>query len=572
MTRGAAWVALAAIALGAAPAAAQEPDDGFIGKRPVRLEIDDCPTADPTASTAQLERRAAENFDRSKTLYAQGDYNGAVRELVVAYCLGRAIKQGDASAFYQLLRDIGQAHERNLEYEKAIAYFERYVRAVPPNARKLEACDPEPQVDKQLIERRIIVLQALRARILVETEPKGATVTIGNDSGVAGRGGSGKPFDVPGGQYTMLVELAGHEPHTQPIEVQIGKPFTYFVPLRRLRGRLSAQITPANARVFIRDKTIERFAGIGRVDEELPAGNYVLIADASGRDPEERAIEVLPNRVNRMQIDLPAKPQFGRRQLIMFSGVGASFTVGGLLSAFDNTAISVLGVITGVGAGLVGSWAYLPDAVPLGTSNLTITAGLAGTVAGTTAALVFSDQQRVVAPVQGLVTLVGAGAGYYYGLRTNISTGDAALINSSALWGTAAGGLFALSFGNDDRQISAGLILSGVGVGTVSGVLMSRYYDISRRRTFFIDIGAVVGAIGGLATQSLVYVNADESDEARQEHVANFVLGGLAVGIIGAAILTSNVDVPSIPVRPVVSATPTAGGSSTAIYGISGTW
>ena len=42
--------------------------------------------------------------------------------------------------------------------------------------------------------------------------------------------------------------------------------------------------------------------------------------------------------------------------------------------------------------------------------------------------------------------VAGAGLGYYLGKRTNIRPGDAALINSALLWGTAAGGLFAVSF------------------------------------------------------------------------------------------------------------------------------
>src|SRR5204862_3664719 len=125
---------------------------------------------------------------------------------------------------------------------------------------------------------------------------------------------SGKPIDGIGGAYTMAVELEGYEPDSKDIEVRIGKPFAYFVPLQPLHGRLSVQVSPGDARVFLRDKSVERFIGIGRVDEVLPAGTYVLIAEAADRLKQERPIEVLPNRVNLTQIDLPPRPQFGRRQ------------------------------------------------------------------------------------------------------------------------------------------------------------------------------------------------------------------------------------------------------------------
>lgn len=553
--------ALAAAATARAqPAAAPPSDTGFIGQGATRLDIDDCPPRDPSAPQEQLKKQGSELYQRAATLYDQGDYPGAVSEFTAAYCVGKAIQDPQATA--AILKGIGQAHERNLDYEKAIGYFERYLRDLPASGAP----------DKQLFESRILVLQKLRAQIFVETEPKGAAVTISNDRGVAGRGRSGRPIEVPGGTYTMLVELPGHEPHSQPIEVRIGKPFAYFVPLRPLQGRLSVQVEPGDAKVFLRDKTVERFVGIGRADEVLPAGDYVLIAEAADRLKVERPAEVLPNQVNRMQIDLPLKPQFGRRQLVAFSAVGGAFVGGGLLNAFDKTPITVLGVFGGAGAGLFGSYLYLPDQVPLGTSNLTITAGLAGTVAGTAGALLFTSSQQIGQPIQGISTLLGAGIGYYAGSRTKITPGDAALINSSAVWGTAAGGLFALSFGAEDRRISAGLVLSGLAMGTASGVLMTRYFDVSRQRAVLIDIGGLIGMIGGLAVESLAFPAAEAGAPPSNEHIANFALGGLAVGLVAAGILTRDIDAPKVPVKAAVGAATAIDGRPTATYGVAGAW
>jgi len=46
----------------------------------------------------------------------------------------------------------------------------------------------------------------------------------------------------------MTTELDGFEPHHQPIDVRIGKPYTYFVPMVAQKGRLSLQVLPLDAR------------------------------------------------------------------------------------------------------------------------------------------------------------------------------------------------------------------------------------------------------------------------------------------------------------------------------------
>jgi len=547
----------------ARPAPAPSADSGFIGQGSALLEIDDCPARELEASEAQLSARFSAHYARGEVLYAQGDYTGAVQEFIASYCLAGEFERG-RQVRYSVLNDIGQSYERSLDYEKAISYFERFVRELPATA----------VVERRLYESRVLVLRKLRAQILVESSPGGATVTVSNESGVAGSGQAGKPIDVLGGTYTMLVELPGYEPYSQEIQVRIGKPFAFFVPLRPLRGRLSVQVSPGDARVFLRDKTIERFVGIGRVDEVLPAGEYVLIAEASDRLKEERPIEVLPNRVNLLQVDLPPRPQFGRRQLIAFATAAAGSATGGVMYAFGDARLVGIGIPGGLALGLFGTLLYLPEQVPLGTSNLTITSGLAGIVAGISASALFTDDGRIIAPVQGVTTALGAGLGYYLGHRTKISTGDAALFNSSVGWGTTVGGLFALSFGADDRRTTAGLFLSGLGMGAVSGVLMTRYFEISRRHAFLIDIGGLVGALGGLAAESLAYPNtgANENSPASNEHVANFVLGGVAVGLITAGALTRNLDAPKLPVKPSVAAVTAANGAPAATYGIAGSW
>ena len=100
-----------ALALLLAPAIAAaddtvDPDTGYVGEDiPSRLEIDDCRPNDPTLTHDQLLAQGGEHYERGEQLYLQGDYKGAVRELVASYC---------TISFYSILKDIGQAYERDL--------------------------------------------------------------------------------------------------------------------------------------------------------------------------------------------------------------------------------------------------------------------------------------------------------------------------------------------------------------------------------------------------------------------------------------------------------------------------
>ncbi len=542
---------------GATPSHAQPADTGYIGVERAQLEIDDCPPNAPGLGEAQLRKIGQERYERGNTLYLQGDYAGAVRELVGSYC---------ATPFFQILKDIGQAYERSLEYEKAIGYLERYVASIKPDSQRLSQCSPDPQVDKQNTLTRIEVLGRLAANIFVETSPPGATVLIRNETRTAASGVAGKPIFALGGTYEMIVELPGRVTQRRNIEVKIGKPYTYYFELKPLEGRLSIQTTPSDARVFVDD----RFVGVGRADENLASKQYALLVEAPGHLEQRRTIEVLPNQVNRLQIELAPRPQFGRRQLIVFSAIGGGFATGTLLSAFDDTAIAGLGSVAGVAVGGVGSYLFLPDAVPLGTSNLTITTSISTMLAGLTTSLLFTDDPAIIQPVIGASTLLGAGAGYYLGTRTDVTPGDAALINTTLLWTTAAGALFAVSF-DADHRVAAGLTLSGLGVGAISGVLMSRFFDISRTHAALIDVGGIVGMIGGLAAESLAY-SADDNTERESEHIANFALGGMAVGLITAGFLTRNLDTPKVSMQPSLGRVTGADGTTTTTYGFQGSW
>jgi tetratricopeptide (TPR) repeat protein len=541
----------AAGTLHAQPLAAPSPSTNGI-----ELEIDDCPLPDESLTHAQRMQRGAERYDRGSTLYLQGDYTGSARELIAAYCA--------VPAFYTILKDIGQSYERLLEYEKAIAYLERYVAAIPPDAKRANECAVDPQVDRLNTLRRIEVLKRLDAHVFVETTPEDAQITIQTKERRVAFETSGREIKIPGGgTYEMIVEKVGHQPQQRTIELKIGKPHTYYFELKKLEGRLSIQTTPADARIFI-DK---RFAGVGGVRETLPATTYELLVEAPGREDYTAKIEVLPNQENRLNIQLVPKPQLGRKQLIVYGGVAGAVATGTMLYAFEDTAIAGIGSVAGIGAGLLGSYLYVPDDLPLGTSNLTVTASVAATTAGLATTALFTEDQAILQPVAGASLIVGAGAGYYFGNRTKITPGDAALLNTTMLWGTLAGVGFGFSFGAD-TELRAGLVLSGLGMGTIGGIVMTNYYDVSRTHAALIDVGGVIGAIAGFSAESLVY----REEERSEEHSANFALAGATIGLIAASVFTRNWDDPKVPVTPALGTATDASGAATTTWGFGGRW
>jgi hypothetical protein len=547
------------VALAARPAHAQV--TGFLDKDTPPLEIDSC-TPDKDTSTDELRRRGAEHYQRGEVLYLQGDYQGAVLELVASYC---------EIPYYSILKDIGQAYERQLEYAKAIAYFERYVLDMPKDAKKTSPCAPDPQDDKQNVIARIHILRDLRAKIRVQTVPPDARVSIVQNNKIVTAGSSGTELEVVGGPYTLIVERRGYHTESIDLHAEIGKPYTLLEQLKPLEGHLRVRVTPGDARVFL-DK---RLVGTGIYETSLPGGKYAVEAEAQDRVTETRDVTVLPDQNTDVTFELQQPPEFGRRQLMVYGAVAGASAGALIASAQSDPLITVLGGGAGLAAGLLGVYYGTPNDLALGTSSLTVTSSLVGGVAGAAlAAVVTKDllgRNEVSDPLIGGGLLVGAGVGYYIGDQTHPTSGDAAVINSGALWGTVAGGLFAITF-DPGSQISGGLVLTGLAMGTAGGTLLQRYFTVSRGHAALIDASGVVGIVLGLAAESLVQ-RARDDDSQSDARTANYALGGMAAGLLAGGILTRNMDLAKLPtIAPSIGKATTATGVTITTVGISSVW
>jgi tetratricopeptide (TPR) repeat protein len=218
---GACVLALAALAV-AAPAAHAEVA--------APLEIDACPPRAVDLPEATLIERAGQAYDRGEVLYVQGDYAAAIDAFVESYC---------TVPYYTVLKDVGQAYERLLEYERAIAYLERYVASVPDDATRGGPCAPEPREDRANVAARVRVLAGLPAKLRITTSPDGARVTLRRGDTVVARVVTGQGIlEARAGTYAMTIERDGFEPITTEVTAAIGKPYSYYFQLTPRRGTL----------------------------------------------------------------------------------------------------------------------------------------------------------------------------------------------------------------------------------------------------------------------------------------------------------------------------------------------
>jgi tetratricopeptide (TPR) repeat protein len=538
-------VVAAALVLAPAMAAAQptegddddEPpggpaDTGYIGRK-LRLEIDDCRPV-PDLPPKKIGALSYERYQRGSVLHVQGDYEAAVDELIGAYCLAPQVSGS-------MLVDIAQSYERMVQYEKAVAYFERYVLLLP-----------EDTDERRAITTRIEVLRKLKSTVTVATEPRGASVVIANEAGPVATERDGERLSVVAGEYTLVIEKPGYEPVRQPLVVGIGQPYSFSFRLQPKSGELRVQTVPGDARIYIDD----RFEGLGSFREPIEIGQHEVRVEAKGYLTRTENVEILADETAQIAISLARPPTSGKTQLVIAASVAGTIAgaaaVGGTT---DDPTFGTLGGLGGLAIGGAGTY-FLYDDIDLGSSNYIITTSLIGAIEGAGIGLLATDDPDAGWFGAMLGTGVGAGFAMATAGKLKYSIGDAALLNSGAAWGLVSGLWFRQVF-HADTRVAAAMMLGGTNLGVVGGVLLGRQVEYSRRHVVFIDLAGLAGIATGLAVHSAYVGNAEDVMVERSEQQAHFALAGMAIGLGAGAFLTRNLDAPKLPrLQPQVAPAP----------------
>ena len=522
-------------------------------------EIDSCRKPRGIANQ-DVELNADEHYGRGVKLYLQGDYEAAIEEFVLAYCLFPAPT---------VAKDIAQSFERLVQYEKAVAYLEIYIRG------------EQDQEKRQAQSARVEVLRNLPARVRIATDPPRATVTLTSTSGVRRSGvtNSKEPLKLPHGRYTMVLTMAGHDPVQETIDVQIGQPYSFYYRLTPKKGTLRVVAVPANARIFVNKRRV----ALGTYVDQLPIGRYQIEVEADGRTARTEEVEIIAEGHKNLPIELAKKPRSGRAELLGAAGVGG-LAWGGTLGAIfsEDTLLSTVGGFVGLGVGFGSAYLGIPDDIPVGHSSYMIGSSMIGLAEGLLISSFFScsssqreddGQFERVGCDSALITgttLAGGTAGLLFGALTaesfNLDAGDAAIINSSALWGSISGALLWLVFDNDVR-LDEPLIFGGLNAGLLTGALLSSRYDVSRGHLALIDLSGLLGVVVGAS-----FVDLADQDEGFSERVPHFALLGMGVGLLTGAYLTRHMDEPKSlgSLSPSLGAARDASGNSSLTFGLQG--
>lgn len=523
-------------------------------------------------SEREAENRAADHYDRGIRLYEQGDYEAAIEEFVSAYC---------HKPYYRVLKDIAQSFERMVSYEKAVAYLQAYLREIP--ADRVE--------ERRVQSARVEVLRRLPARIRVATMPPGATVTLRDARGLQARARADdvKPIAIRKGRYVMTVEQEGYEPLSRTIDVEIGQPYSYYFQLEPRKGRLQLVSVPASARIFI-DK---RWVAVGSYVAELPLGRYQVELEAEGYQRVTRTVEITESEPRTVSIELEPLPESGRVELISASAVGGAFwgTVVSI-SVFRDTPLAAAGGALGLGVGLGSAYLGVPHDIEVGRSSYIIGSTLIGMLEGALIANLLAqhlslceddmmgsgNDTSALGECEGQFVagagLSGSVAGALFATLTasrfDLDTGDAAIINSGALWGSVAGGLLWGVFGQDP-DAGAVLGLTGLNLGLLASALVAERADYSRSHVALVDLGG----LGGLLLGGMTGLSLASEQGARDDRTPHFALVGMAAGLVLSGYLTRDMDDPAraLPgLGPKLGRTLDASGRATTTIGIGGSF
>lgn len=515
----------------------------------VRALAADDPLQCPPAAEEDTKKKkalAGEHYRRGQDLYAQGEYEASIPEFRSAYCLVPAP---------QPVYNVAQAYERLVEYQKAVAWFEAYLRILPKEQRE----------EATTVENRLRVLRKLPARIRVSTDPPGATIRLeGGGEAVEGKA-NGEPLRVAAGSYTMRLSLDGFMPVVDPIVAEIGQPYMYSYRLSPQTGILRISAKPRETRILVDDRVV----GNGRFIDRVPIGDHHVTLEAPLRPTEKRTVKVTTEKPAQLHVDMqPARPRNGKVELLIASTAFAVME-GGIVAASLTDDPTMVGgaAITAGGLGFLVPWLFLPRQVPTGQTSLIIGGRIWGGIEGLGIASIIAgdpgveDNRRTVA---GLVAGGSIVAGVTLGIlarRLDVSAGEAALVNSGGIWGTTSAGLLLAAVDAPDEIIGP-VLLTGVNVGLIAGTVLASKLEPSRSRMFLIDLTGIAGIVSGTALAALV----QQGGKTPQ-----FALGGMAAGLLVGTLVTGSVDSDDDDDGDVEMFAGTSE-RGTPIVGLSGTW
>ena len=330
------------------------------------------------------------------------------------------------------------------------------------------------------------------------------------------------------------------------MHADIGQPYFYQYRLKRATSSLLVFSRPRGARVFIDNHLV----GETPFADNVEVGKHQLLLEHRDYPWYKEEIDVKPGKSLKREIKLTRPIRSGRTELVIWSMVYGG-VLGELLIGAVSNYQGLGGIETslplpssarrwrGSGSGSSArSWPR-PTASRWGTARSS-SAAAAG--AAPSARRWRSASSCAINYVYALA-LLGSGLGTATGILvsrwSDTSPGDAAVFNSGGLWGTITGALLVQSIFVKPTLSELGwFTLGGTVLGCAAGTLAAWRVELNRGHVGLIDLGGVAG--GGLGFALGYLVGATTRGEDGIQNGARYALGGMAIGILTAAILSRN--------------------------------
>ncbi|MCS6915385.1 MAG: PEGA domain-containing protein [Myxococcales bacterium] len=553
-----------------------------------------CLAALPASGADSNTEMADREFQAAHRDFKAGNYESALRRYQTAYRL---------APHPNILYNLALTYERLLDYDAAIAAFERFLAAAP--SRDPEALRTERPL-RLLAERALRRLRALPARIWVSAIPEQVEVSISpqlpDDPRGTPRWQGTTPtvFTVPAGRYLLRFHRPGYFDEEVPIEPRVGQALLVQRHMRYRPRALSVASSPP-ARLYLDD----RLLGWTPLEGSVDVGTHRLRLERRFYIPHLVQLEVKPGQTPlRYQVELVQNARFEVVLGAALAGAGLGLVALRTLQEkpLEQTRdhevylplfAAVLPAALGAGLVLLGV-----NQVPASQAQMILGNTTWGALLGL--GLGFGVDPFGILP-HWLATgggIVGATAALAVERWIHPTSGRVALYNSAALWGATLGGLTwaylisqgwsATFIGNVEGSGSSGnggwALLVGTASGIGTGALLASLRPLrglSRRQVALIDLGGLLGgAVAGSLGLGIGYGATQSWREAARAGILTAV-GGIAAGLVGAALLTRlRIGGPSStrPSRalqltlPSVSLTPQSGGIAADLTLLGGVW
>jgi hypothetical protein len=284
---------------------------------------------------ALQEAKAA--FEEAQTLYTKDQFEEAAAKFMVAF---------DKKPFSSFLFNAAVAHEKALQYQKAVDAFQKYLE-IDPQAR--DAAEVKARVDSlkavlaplavgvktpEKAAPQVLPAIATKGLVIIESKPQGASVYLGDKAqGVFATTpwqGSLEPKPVK-----LLIEAKGFKPEEREISPRTDKILEIYISLseQHFLGWIEVVSNVPGAEVFIDRQEI---GAIGRTPYtgHLKPGKHKLWVQKTGYEVATKEIDVEPGTATTHTLNL---------DLITFGTLkaGSKATEGGKLFV-DGTQVCML--------------------------------------------------------------------------------------------------------------------------------------------------------------------------------------------------------------------------------------